>query len=231
MTQPLSDTHVDEAGSQGGPIPLPEGFGQPAPPSPANMPRPQQPQAPQQQPQAPHADDGDDGDSKGSGKKLETIEDYKAALEKTRKESAARRVKLNEYEPIVQQHKQAEEAQKTELQREREAREAAEKRDRDREENFNRLDVAVKLGIDPDNIDLIGPGSREEMEQRALRIKAMQDAQAAPGAPPSDRPVEGLRPGASPEPPKPADDSYPAAWTPNHIRDRENENRRTQYGQ
>lgn len=233
MTQPITDTHVDEAGSQGGPIPLPEGFtpGPPAPspsPSPSNM--PPRPPAPQP-PQAPQADDSDDGDSKGGGKKLETIDDYKAALEKARKESADRRVKLRELEPLAQKALEAEEAKKTEVQKAVERAEAAEKRDRDREENFNRLDVAVKLGIDPDNIDLIGPGSREEMEQRALRVKAMQDAQAAPGAPPSDRPVEGLRPGASPEPPKPADDSYPAAWTPSYVRDRDSENRRTQYGQ
>lgn len=235
MTQPLSDTHVDEAASQGGPIPLPEGFTPGAPPSPANMP-PAAPAPQQQQPPAPDdgdPDDGDDGDGKGKGKgkKLETVDDYKAELERVRKESADRRVKLRELEPLAKAALEAEEAKKTEVQKALERAEAAEKRDREREENFNRLDVAVKVGIDPDNIDLIGPGSREEMEQRALRVKAMQDAQAAPGAPPSDRPVEGLRPGASPEPPKPADDSYPAAWTPNHIRDRANENRRTQYGQ
>lgn len=240
MTQPISDTHVDEAASQGGAIPLPEGFTPGAPPSPANMPpkpdvvyRDSQRQAPQ----TPQADDdsgddsGDDGKGKGKGKKLESLDDYKAELERVRKESADRRVKLRELEPLAQQALEAEEAKKTEVQKAVERAEAAEKRDREREENFNRLDVAVKLGIDPDNIDLIGPGSREEMEQRALRVKAMQDAQAAPGAPPSDRPVEGLRPGASPEPPKQADDSYPAAWTPSHIRDRANENRRTQYGQ
>lgn len=239
MTQPISGTHVDEAASQGGAIPLPEGFtpGVPAgvPASPANMPRPAAPAPPHQTPQAPQADDSDDGgdDSKGKGKgkKLESLDDYKAELERVRKESADRRVKLRELEPLAQQALEAEEAKKTEVQKAVERAEAAEKRDREREENFNRLDVAVKLGIDPDNIDLIGPGSREEMEQRALRVKAMQDAQAAPGAPPSDRPVEGLRPGASPEPPKQADDSYPAAWTPSHIRDRANENRRTQYGQ
>lgn len=243
MSQPISDAHVDEAASQGGAIPLPDGFTPGVPPSPANMPpkpdvvyrdnQPKAPQAPQAAPQAPpDPDDGDDdGKGKGKGKKLETLDDYKAELERVRRESADRRVKLRELEPLAQQALEAEEAKKTEVQKAIERAEAAEKRDREREENFNRLDVAVKLGIDPDNIDLIGPGSREEMEQRALRVKAMQDAQAAPGAPPSDRPVEGLRPGASPEPPKQADDSYPASWTPSHIRDRANENRRTQYGQ
>jgi hypothetical protein len=180
------------------------------------MPRPPAPE-PQNQP-------GDGGQpDKGKGKKLETYEEAMAELEKVRKESAARRVKLNELEPLAQAAKDAEEAQKTELQREREAREAAEAR----AENADRVDVAYRLGVDPENIDLIGSGSREEMETRAARVVAMQQAKAGTYAPPSDRPVEGLRPGASPEPPKPADDSYPETWKPNHIRDQES----AQYGQ
>jgi hypothetical protein len=184
MTQPITDTHVDEAASQQGPIPLPEGFtpGPPPAPSPANMPRPQQPQQPQSEP----------GDDTG----------------------------------------EIEEGEKTELQKAQERAEAAEKRDRERQENFDRLDIASTLGIERDNIDLIGSGSREQMEAQALKVKALQDARNAHSSPPpSDRPVEGLRPGASPEPPKQADDSYPAAWTPSYLLDRENQNRRTQYGQ
>lgn len=185
------------------------------------QPRLNEPPPPQQQPP------GDEGGDKGGGKKkLETVEDYQAELERVRKESAERRVKLRELEPLAQQAREAEEAQKTEVQKALERAEAAEKRDREREENFSRLDIAVHLGIEPDNIDLIGSGSREEMEARAIRVKAMQDSQRIT-APPSDRPVEGLRPGASPEPPKPADDSYPESWKPNHVRDRE----RSQYGQ
>jgi hypothetical protein len=159
---------------------------------------------------------------------LETIEDYEKALADARRESAERRVKLRELEPLADKYRQIEESQKDELTKEREARIAAEERDQQRAEDFDRLNLAVTHGIEPDNIDLIGSGSREQMEQRALRVKAMQDAQnARVGAPPSDRPVEGLRPGASPEPPKPADDSYPESWKPNHIRERE----RSQYGQ
>src|SRR5213596_1622564 len=102
MTQPISDTHVDEAASQGGAIPLPEGFTPGAPPSPANMPpkpdviyrdsQRQTPQTPQTPPQAPQpGDDGDDDDkSKSKSKKLETVDDYKAELERVRKESADR---------------------------------------------------------------------------------------------------------------------------------------------
>jgi hypothetical protein len=184
------------------------------------MPKPAAPE-PQSQP----GDDDDKG--KGKGKKIETYEDAMAELERVRKESAARRVKLAELEPLAQQAREAEEANKTELQREKERADAAEARDRERQENFDRLEIAVSLGIEPDNIDLIGSGSREEMETRAARVAAMQQAQAGTTPPPTDRPVEGLRPGASPEPPKPADDSYPEMWKPNHIRDQE----RAQYGQ
>jgi hypothetical protein len=229
MSQPIiDDTHVDRPVPPGAAPPFGEPQQPPAAPSPADMAR-QSPPPPAPAAPAPAAAPGDDGDKpKGGGRKIETYEDAMAELERVRKESAERRVKLKELEPLAEKARQAEEANKTELQREREAREAAEAAARQQQEDFDRLQVAVTLGIEPDNIDLIGPGSREEMEQRALRIKAMQDAQAAtPAPPPSDRPVEGLRPGASPEPPKPADDSYPESWKPNHIRDSE----RAQYGQ
>jgi hypothetical protein len=224
VSQPIiDDTHVDRPVVAGGapfgeqePVAPP-----PAPPSPANMPRPQS--APQ-----PPSDPGDDDDGDTpKGKKLETVEDYQAEVERLRKENAKRRTKLKELEPLAQQAREAEEANKTELQREKERADAAEARDRQRQEDFDRLQVAISMGIEPDNIDLIGSGSREEMEAKAVRVAAMQQAQAGTTPPPSDRPVEGLRPGASPEPPKPADDSYPETWKPNHVRDQE----RAQYGQ
>jgi hypothetical protein len=196
-------------------------------PSPADLAAraPASPAAPAPEP---HPGDDTNGDGGRKGKKLETIEDYEKALADARRESAERRVKLRELEPLADKYRQIEESQKDELTKEREARIAAEERDQQRAEDFDRLNLAVTHGIEPDNIDLIGSGSREQMEQRALRVKAMQDAKnARVGAPPSDRPVEGLRPGASPEPPKPADDSYPESWKPNHIRERE----RSQYGQ
>ena len=50
-----------------------------------------------------------------------------------------------------------------------------------------------------------------------LRAQAAASV-AAPTPPPTDRPVEGLRPGASPEPPAAPDDTYPAAWAPTRVR-------------
>jgi len=75
---------------------------------------------------------------------------------------------------------------------------------------------------DPADIALIGSGTREEMEQRAARIGALvaaghgtqAPAAAAPAPPPTNRPIESLRPGASPTPPSVPDTSYPTAWAP-----------------
>ena len=74
--------------------------------------------------------------------------------------------------------------------------------------------VATKHGISEEYYDLLGSGTREELESRAARLAALHGS-AAPAetkAPPSNRPVESLRPGASPQPPQAEDNSYPAMW-------------------
>lgn len=143
-------------------------------------------------------------------------QDYEAEIAKLRKENAGWRTKYREAEPIVKAHEEAREAAKTEVQREREAREELQ---RERDELFvgyTRLEVAATKNVPPDLLDFLGSGSREEMEERADRLIArLPSSTIAP--PPSNRPVEGLRPGATPEPPRPADDSYPASWVPPHL--------------
>jgi hypothetical protein len=74
--------------------------------------------------------------------------------------------------------------------------------------------VAKTHGIGEEYYDLLGSGTREELESRAARLAALHGS-AAPAetkAPPSNRPVESLRPGASPQPPQAEDNSYPAMW-------------------
>jgi hypothetical protein len=154
-------------------------------------------------------------------------EDLQAEIAKLRKENASWRTKYREAEPIVQKHQEMEQAQKTELQRAQEALEQERRSRTEIETGYTRLELAVAENIPPDYIDLIGSGSREEMEANAKRIGALVAANMKTPPPPSDRPVEGLRPGATPEPPKPADDSYPADWIPNRQRDTV----RSQYGQ
>lgn len=139
-----------------------------------------------------------------------TTEQYEAQLAKLRKENAGWRTKLRETEPIVKAHHEKEEAAKTEIQRAQEAAQQAQSELATLQIGYTRLELAAQYNVSPDNIDLIGSGSREEMEDRATRLGALLST--APTPPPSNRPVEGLRPGASPEPPKQEDTSYPASW-------------------
>lgn len=79
---------------------------------------------------------------------------------------------------------------------------------------------------DPADIAIVqAAGTPEARQASAERLGAHLKAAApvepvAPVVtpPPSDRPIESLTPGASPAPPAPSDDSYPAAWAPSHVR-------------
>lgn len=166
-------------------------------------------------------------DSKPEEKPSRSPEDYETEIQRLRKEAAGYRTKLRETEPIVKAHQEQQEANKTELQKAQEALAARDKEFADLQTGYTRLELAAMHNIPPDDIDLIGSGTREEMEARAARLGALHAANAKTPPPPTNRPVEGLRPGASPEPPKPEDDAYPAAWSPNHMRD----NVRSQHGQ
>jgi hypothetical protein len=140
-----------------------------------------------------------------------SAEQLQAELAKVRKEAAGYRTKLREAEPLVKKAQEAEEANKTEVQRALERAEAAEKINADLQVGYTRMEIAAARNIPPDLIDFLGSGSREEMEERAERLLTRIPSTSTP-PPPSNRPVEGLRPGASPEPPTQADNSYPAEW-------------------
>ncbi|OHU71382.1 hypothetical protein BKG86_17160 [Mycobacteroides chelonae] len=79
---------------------------------------------------------------------------------------------------------------------------------------------------DPADIAIVqSAGTPEARKASAERLGAHLKA-AAPAAPvapvvtppPTNRPIETLTPGASPEPPAAVDNSYPASWTPSHMR-------------
>lgn len=142
--------------------------------------------------------------------------DYDAEIKKLRAENAKWRTQLRETEPIVKAHQEAEERNKTELQRAQERVAQYEKDLNDERQKTQLLGFAAKYGIPEEDYDLLGSGTPEEMESRAVRIAHMREAAIGqqPATPPSNRPVESLRPGASPQPPKPADNSYPEAWRP-----------------
>lgn len=134
-------------------------------------------------------------------------------IKDSNREAAALRARLKEYE---EREQAAREADMTELQRAQERAAQYEKDLTDERQKTQLLGFAAKYGIPEDDYDLLGSGTPEEMESRAVRIAHMREAAIGqqPTTPPSNRPVESLRPGASPQPPVRADNSYPEAWRP-----------------
>jgi hypothetical protein len=171
--------------------------------------------------EAPEAAPESEASPPAENKAPRTLEEVEADLAKTRREAQGLRTRLREAEPLAKKAQAADEAAKSETQKALDRALAAEKAQSDLQEGYTRMELAVQYKIEPDDIDLIGSGTREEMDGRAKRIAAKNAAASKAAPPPTDRPVEGLRPGATPEPPKPADDSYPAHWTPSYLRDKE----------
>ena len=128
-----------------------------------------------------------------------------AYVEKLRKENASYRTKLREAEPIVEEYNKKLEAEKSDLER------AAE-----RIAELERKDLKHTYNLTDEDLNFLGSGTREELEARAQHLGELR-ANITPAetkAPPTDRPVESLRPGASPQPQQVEDNSYPAAWRP-----------------
>lgn len=66
---------------------------------------------------------------------------------------------------------------------------------------LTRLRIAARYGIGEDDLDLLGAGEEDEIEARAKRVAELSAAAAALAAPSPSvtrRPVESMRPGASP---------------------------------
>jgi hypothetical protein len=128
-----------------------------------------------------------------------SLEALQAELRRARDDAAKYRTKARELEPLAQKAKEAEEAQQTEL--ERAANRLAElqaERDKATGEAL-RYRVAAAHQLKAEDFDLLGSGTEEELTARAERIAALYAAQVPP-APPAvpGRPIEQLRPGATP---------------------------------
>jgi hypothetical protein len=124
------------------------------------------------------------------------------SISKANREAAQFRTQLRELEPIAAKARELEEAQKTEQQRQADALTAAQEAATRAQSEAVRYRVAATHGISQDDFDLLGSGTEEEITARAVRI-ADRNAQIAalqgrPVAPGSERPVEQLRPGATP---------------------------------
>ena len=145
-----------------------------------------------------------------------TPEEATAYIAELRQENSDWRRKYQAAEPIVKAHEEAEEAAKSEVQRANDQLTTAQQAIAD----LTREAVAKTYGVPPEDYDFLGSGTREEMEAKGERYKARFAAAATPTPPPTDRPLEGLRPGASPTPPAPPDHSYPESWRPGPPRGR-----------
>lgn len=135
------------------------------------------------------------------------------AISKANKEAANYRTKVRELEPLAQKAQQLEEAQQTEAERIAARASAAEReRDEARAEGL-RYKAAATHGIGEDYFDLLGSGSADEIGERAQKVGALLKVQsenaqlraevealrAGKPAPTTARPVEALKPGATPE--------------------------------
>lgn len=142
----------------------------------------------------------------------ESPEDLPAVKEKIRKlnsEAKKLRERLREQEPLVAAAQEAERAKMTELDRERADNQALKDQLAQRDTEL----LLTRYLIPNEYVEFIGEGSFEEKEARAKKVGEMVRSKNEPQErPPTDRPVESLKPGASPSTPPREDHSYPAGW-------------------
>ena len=144
--------------------------------------------------------------------------DQERAMDKINKANAEARnlrTRVKELEAYEAKVRDIEEAQKSEAQKIQERADAAEQRAKAAETELVRERIARRHKIDDDDLDLLGTGTEEQIEARAERLAALKAAAVAAQvtAPPSEKPTESLRPGATPagkdiSPP----DAYPSSW-------------------
>jgi regulator of protease activity HflC (stomatin/prohibitin superfamily) len=125
------------------------------------------------------------------------------SLTKANQEAAKYRTQVNELKPMADQFRALEESTKSEAQRLAEAAEAAKRDAENARAEAIRYKAAATHGISADHFDLLGSGTEEEISARAQKIAALLAAQVAPATPPPPaapqrRPVEQMRPGATP---------------------------------
>jgi hypothetical protein len=143
--------------------------------------------------------------------------EYQAAYWRHHAQKHEKRVKgFGQYTPdqvktMATRLAEIEDAQKTEQQRLQERATTAEQRAAQLESANARLLAATRHGIPADLIDLLGDGSEEQIEQRAVLLAEKLAAAVptpTPTPPPTSRPVESLKPGAAPA----ASEPDPDAW-------------------
>lgn len=141
-----------------------------------------------------------------------------AKIRKANAEARALRERLKAAEEKAAKYDEWQETQKSEQQRAAEAREAAEKRARDAEQQLLRLEVAIAKGLTPAQARRLQGETREELESDADAL--LEEFGAMTGPLPGDtvprRPREALRPGGrgEPDPPEETDPRKLASRVP-----------------
>src|SRR5690349_13743920 len=144
--------------------------------------------------------------------------DQERAMAKIRKandEAKGLRARVKELEALESKVHEFEESQKSEAQKIQDRAAKAEQRALAAETELIRERIARRYQVSDDDLELLGSGTEDQIEARAKRIAALNAAAAAVKAtvPPSEKPVEKLRPGSTA-----ADedinspDAYPSSW-------------------
>lgn len=122
------------------------------------------------------------------------------AITKANREAAAYRTQVADLKPQADQFKALEEASKTEAQRLADAAATAQREAETARADATRYKVAATYGIGAEHFDLLGSGDEATVTERAQKIAALvaQTAPPPPATPPPGRPLEQLRPGATP---------------------------------
>lgn len=162
-------------------------------------------------PQAENPTEGEPSDEQAADEKADDLPEWaKEKIRKSNSEAKNLRARLKEQEPLVAAAQEAERAKMTELDRERADNQALKEQLAQRDQEL----LMARYQIPDDYVEfLLTEGTFEEKEARAKKVGEMVQSKSEPqDRPPSDRPVESLRPGASPSTPPPVDHSYPANW-------------------
>lgn len=131
-------------------------------------------------------------------------------IAKANREAKNLRDRLKEQEPMVRAAQEAERANMSELDKQRADNDALKNQLAARDTEV----LQARYNLTEDDLEFIGDGTFEERSARAEKFAARinQSAPAAETKPPSERPVESLKPGASPSTPPAVDHTYPASW-------------------
>ena len=114
-----------------------------------------------------------------------------ATIRKQRESEAAAKKRAQELEAKVREFEDATKDEKTKL---TEAKEQAASEAAEAKAEVSRLKMAIKYGLDEEDLDLLGTGDEEAIERRAKRLAERSGSSDDPPR----RPRERLKPGAAP---------------------------------